>query len=250
MKTIVFLNLVFSIVATFCLSGCYSIYYAPNAQNVPMFIEKKEARISVAYCVTDDGTGYNSAQGVEIQSAYAVGNHFAIIANGFKAESSESDELYSSGIRNGSTSLIEMGAGYFKPLKKKKLILEIYGGLGSGRFKNRFIAETDTTKTVYSSVNFDRYFIQPSIGYSKPHFGVAFSLRLALLSYDKRPELGLSTSYFLAEPCFTIRAGWRSFKFQTQIQLSNNLTDRGFPQHHLNVNTGLCLILPVKRSTE
>src|SRR6187402_766769 len=132
MKTIILSNFFFSIIASICLSGCYSIYYAPNAQNVPMFREKKDARISAAYCVTDDGTGYNSLQGLEIQSAYAMGNHFAIMANGFIAESSESDELYSSGIRHGNTNLLEMGAGYFTPLTKKKLGIEIYGGMGSG----------------------------------------------------------------------------------------------------------------------
>lgn len=211
---------------------------------------KKETRVSAAYCLADDGTGYNSLQGFEIQSAYAAGKHFAIMINGLTAKSMESEDSYSLGIRHSKTYLIEAGAGYFKSLTAKKLTFEIYGGLGTGGFKNRFQAETDTSKVVYSSVSFKRYFIQPSIGRSSTHFGIAFSTRLALLDYDVNPELGLVTSYFLLEPCFTIRAGWKCVKFQTQILLSNNITDRDFPQHHLSVNTGVYLSLPVKKPIE
>lgn len=250
MKTRVFPRLCFSIVATVSLSGCYSIYYAPNAHNVPLFREKKEARFSAAYCVAEDGTGYNSVHGLEIQSAYAAGKNFAIMINDFTAQSMESDDSYSSGIRHGTTHLIEAGAGYFKPLARKKLTFEVYGGMGTGGFKNHFQAETDTSTTVYSSVNFKRYFIQPSIGRSSTHFGIAFSTRLALLNYNISPEVGLHRTYFLLEPCFTIRAGWKGVKFQTQILLSNNITDRDFPQHHLNVNTGIYLSLPLKKPIE
>lgn len=250
MKTPAILNLVLSIIMVTCLSGCYSLYYAPTAHNVPMFKEKNEARISAAYSIVSDGTGENPIEGFEIQSAFAAGKHFAIMVNGFKAHSTEDVESYSAGYRHQKVNLIEFGAGYFKPFHKNKLVVEAYGGLGVGQFKNRYIDEYDPSYTTNSSVNFKRIFVQPSIGYSSDYFGVAFSMRLALLKYDQKPEIDLGTSYFLVEPCFTIRAGWKGLKFQSQIQLSNNVTDPGFPQHRLNFNTGICLVLPVKKSIQ
>lgn len=233
-----------------CLSSCSSLYYAPNAQNVPVFKEKKEARISAAYYIADDGTGYNPIEGIEVQSAYAAGKHFAIMVNGFKARSVEDDEMYASGLRHQQAQLIELGAGYFKPFNKDKLVVEVYGGLGLGEFKNRFIISNDSTLTIHSSVNFKRYFIQPSIGYSSSHLSVAFSLRLAGLAYDEKPEIDLGKFYFLVEPCVTFRAGWKSVKFHSQLQLSNNLTDTNFPQHRISLNLGICLSLPAKKNSE
>lgn len=250
MKTPGILKLILSIIIATCLSGCYSLYYAPTAHNVPMFKEKNEVRISAAYSIVSDVIGDNPIEGFEFQSAYAAGKHFAIMVNGFKAQSTEDDESYSLGYRHQKANLAEFGAGYFKPFHKNKLVFEAYGGLGVGQFKNRYIDEYDSANTIFSSLNFKRFFVQPSIGYSSDYFALAFSMRLALLKYDQKPQIDLGTSYFLVEPCFTIRAGWKSLKFQSQLQLSNNVTDPGFPQHRLNFNTGICLILPVKKSIE
>ncbi|HOX81573.1 MAG TPA: hypothetical protein PLJ60_00120 [Chryseolinea sp.] len=250
MKTQTIVVQFISIIVSLSLNGCHSIYYAPNAQNVPIFKEKNEARISAAYSIADDATGYNPIQGFDIQGAFAAGKHFAIIANSFMAESNEDDELYASGIRHQNTMLNEVGAGYFKFFPEKKLTVETYGGMGLGNFKNHHVSKSDPLRILYSSVNFKRYFIQPSIGRSLRHFALAFSLRMSLLTYDQKPAIDLGTSYFLVEPCFTIRGGWKGFKFQTQIQLSNNLTDVDFPQHHISFNTGICITLPVKKSIQ
>jgi hypothetical protein len=248
MKTQTTSTLFISITIVICLSGCQSMYYyAPNAQNVPMFKEKNEVRISAAYCSVGDASD-DPIEGFEIQSAYAAGRHFAIMINASKAVSAETNSYVAE--KPQKTNMVEFGAGYFKPFHKDKLVVEAYGGFGGGKFENHYRDAYDPSYNINSLVHFKRLFFQPSIAFSSPYFGVAFSLRAALLLYDQKPEMYLSTSYFLVEPCFTVRAGWKGLKFQSQLQLSNNVTDPAFPQHHINFNTGICLTLPVKKTTE
>ena len=249
MKTPTTSNVFISVAIVVCLSGCQSMYYAPNAQNVPMFKEKNEVRISAAYSRTGELSDA-PIDGFEIQSAYAAGKHFALMMNGSKAVSTENTYAYDAGERHQKTNLIEFGAGYFKPFHKDKLVVEAYGGFGGGKFENHYKDENDPSYNINSIVHFKRLFVQPSIAFSMPYLGVAFSMRAALLLYDQKPEVSLNTSYFLVEPCFTIRAGWKGFKIQSQLQFSNNVTDPGFPQHHFNFNTGICLTLPVKKTAE
>ena len=68
MKTPTTSNVFISVAIVVCLSGCQSMYYAPNAQNVPMFKEKNEVRISAAYSRTGEISDA-PIDGLEIQSA-------------------------------------------------------------------------------------------------------------------------------------------------------------------------------------
>ena len=249
MKTRTTSNVFISVAIVVCLSGCQSMYYAPNAQNVPMFKEKNEMRVSAAYTRIGDGADV-PIDGFEIQSAYAIGKHFAIMANGSKAGGTGSSYSYDNGEKSQKTNLVEFGVGFFSPFHKDKLVFETYGGFGGGKIENHFKDASDPSYDINSIIHFNRLFIQPSIAFSSPYFGAAFSMRAAVLVYDQKPEISLGTSYFLVEPCFTIRAGWKGFKFQSQLQLSNNLTDLSFPQYHFNFNTGICLTLPVKKTAK
>jgi len=249
MKTSAALIPLIATMAILFLSGCSSLYYAPNAQNVPLFKDKNEARISAAYCFSEDGTGPHAIKGLEVQSAFAPGKHLGIMVNGATASSNGNINSQDETMGSQKSGFIEFGAGYFKAFSQDRLVVEAYGGFGGGRFENSF-TEGQNAPLINNSINYKRLFFQPSIGFSSQYVGAAFSLRLALLMYDQAPEPGLETSYILAEPCFTVRAGWQGFKFQTQILYSNNLTYFGFPQHHLNFNTGICLTIPAKKSIE
>jgi hypothetical protein len=62
-----------------CCTSCVHYYYAPNANNVPLFKEKNEERIQLQY------SGGNNYGGFDFQSAYAVGKHTAVQLNFFHA---------------------------------------------------------------------------------------------------------------------------------------------------------------------
>ena len=220
------------------LSSCSHYYYAPNSHNVPLFQEKKEARISVA------ASGGDEFEGIEVQSAYSITNNVGVMVNGFVVQPQEGSEW-------GKGNLIEAGIGFFKPLGKN-FVFETYGGFGQGSVTNKYRIGESTFK-------FSRYFVQPSIGFTTPWFDIAASVRICELSYLQldnnntnsldKAELDYikdNKTSLLFEPALTIRGGWKYIKGQMQVGLSQNLTNPDFQQEEFNVNIGVYFTIASK----
>jgi len=209
-------------------SSCVHYYYAPNSNNVPLFKEKNEGRIQASYASTATGGNTKDANGFELQSAYAVGNHTALQFNLFSASESEDDG-------SGSGTYVEAACGYFKPVDARRhWIFETYGGLGYGGVKNEFgggvIAKTSILKL----------FAQPSFGFTSKYFEMAFSSKLSLvnlgyissniskdnnpLDYDYVESLRGGKSYFLWEPGLMLRGGFKNVKLS--LQITNAIFDK------------------------
>ena len=232
---------------TFCLASillifnsCTHYYYAPNMHNVPLFQEEKEMRIAVAK------SGGDEFKGVEFQGAYSFTKNFGVMANGFFVNTQEGGEY-------GKGKLVELGAGYFKPLNKY-FVFETYGGFGWGKAENQYAPGFTST------ANFERYFIQPAIGFTSNWFDVAISSRICGLYYDKVDHNISSNSYeiedldyiedhtssYLFEPALTVRGGWKYVKVQLQLGYSHNLNNPELQQEKLNANIGLYFSLSDK----
>jgi hypothetical protein len=234
--SIAFKNVKF-VFAGLLLSSCGSVYYAPNTQNVTLFQEKGDAKLSVGI-----STGEDVQKAFELQSAYAITDHVGIMANFYRVKQDA-----------GGGTLIELGGGYFQPLADK-LVFETYGGISYAQvFNNR----DETTQLT----DFTRYFVQPAIGFTTNFFDVAFSTRFAVLNYHKVELQELPVTYqqglpfvhlssnrvqFLFEPALTLRAGWKNVKVQGQVGLSKNLADDNFDMDNLNFNIGLYISLSKK----
>lgn len=159
-------NLLAILLSTILLSSCSSIYM-PSVPNTPMLTTQGEIAAS-AHMSLKGNFNFNSA--------YAVTNHVAVIANG----SFMQNEATNKDVKNKS---VEIGAGYFNTFgPDNNRIIEIYGGFGSGKsdrlfrtFDNDVLIDTDNQKA-----NFDKKFIQ--INYSSKRrsnlrlFGVDFGL--------------------------------------------------------------------------
>jgi hypothetical protein len=98
----------------FIISDCTHYYYVPNVQNVPLFKEKNEVRLTLA-------AGEGEFQWGEIQAAYSVGKNIGIMANCHSATGNESIVNF----ERCSGSYFEGGAGYFKPQNKLTVFGEI-----------------------------------------------------------------------------------------------------------------------------
>lgn len=110
-------------------------------------------------------------------SAYAVSNHFALLANGayMDNESTKKDVKHK---------MIEFGGGYFNTFgPDNNRILEIYGGIGSGK-SDRLFRQFDDNKNLITidnhKANYDKKFIQVNYSSKKRDnlrlFGVNFGL--------------------------------------------------------------------------
>jgi hypothetical protein len=209
------------------LSSCTHYYYVPNTQNVPLFREKNEYRISAFY-----GGGDESSCG-EIQTAYSATEHLGLMANFMLARGgSSTDADYAKGY------CLEGAAGYFKPFGNQQ-VFEIYGGLGGGSQNHKYYSYNNQYEST-ADLSFLKVFIQPSFGMTFNAFDVAFSTRMTSMSFTNinnnindsyEHEILQSIqnkSHFFIEPAITLRVGWKNVKFQLQGQISKDLSNPTF----------------------
>jgi len=148
-------------------ASCSSIYM-PAVPNTPMLTTQGELAA---------GAHMSLKGNFNFNSAYAVSNHFAVIANGgyMKNDSRAKD------VKNKA---IEIGGGFFNTFgPDKNRIIEVYAGIGSGR-NERLFRELDEHKQVISTdfqeAKYDKQFIQVNYSSKKKDnvriFGVNFGL--------------------------------------------------------------------------
>ena len=213
---------------TLLSTSCVHYYYAPSSNNVPLFKEKGEARLQAQYtAVAVDAASDDDIGGFELQAAYAAGKHLGLQLNFMHAGYGDPD--YGSG--NGN--YIEAAAGYFKPLKNNKWIFETYGGIGRGSvksiYKNGFAKQDAATY-------FNKFFVQPSFGYSRKHFSFALSSKISMVGFgvssssltdEQFPDdhgyvesFKKSKTYIWLEPGYLIRGGFENFQVFIQATYS------------------------------
>ena len=151
----------------FTLASCSSIYI-PSVPNTPMLTTQGEIAA---------GAHMSLKGNFNFNSAYAVSNHVAVLANG-AIMSNERDK------RDIKHKMIEIGGGYFNTFgPDNNRILEIYGGIGSGRTE-RIFREFDRNDVLISTdlqeAKYDKKFIQVNYSSKKVDnlklFGVNFGL--------------------------------------------------------------------------
>ena len=143
------------------LSSCSSIY-TPSVPNTPMLSTQGEIAA---------GAHLSLKGNFNFNSAYAITNHFAVLANG-ATMNNENDK------KDIKHKMIEFGAGYFDTFgPDKNRILEIYAGFGSGK-SERLFREFD--KDDFQESKYDKKFIQVNYSSKKVDnlrlFGVDFGL--------------------------------------------------------------------------
>jgi hypothetical protein len=229
------------------LNGCSHYYYVANVQNVPLFKEKNEYRITAAY----GGGDVDESSFYELQGAYSVTNHIGIMSNFMYTKAGEVSE------RNyGKGTYFEGAIGYFGPIGRIG-VFEIYGGYGIGKQHHEY-SYYSGSYLGSADLSLNKIFLQPSLGLTFNAFDVAFSSRLCRLSFNridyqiaknsthnndwKIKEFNdmSSKSHLFVEPALTLRGGWKNVKVQYQllwsIYSSNPKMDFGEQTHH---NIGL-----------
>jgi hypothetical protein len=236
-------------------SSCVHYYYAPSSNNVPLFKEKNEGRIQAQYTTTGAQVDYDAADGFEIQTAYALGNHTALQLNFFHA--SEDDEDYGSGSGN----YIEAAYGYYKPFGKKRWVFETYAGLGLGGVTNVFKNGYDNYATEHAKTSITKFFVQPSIGFATKYFDAAFSSKFSIVNigfnsstlskennlydYEYVESLRNGKSYFFWEPGLLIRGGFKNIQAVMQIT-ETIISDDTQPISNASLSLGLVIPFKIK----
>jgi hypothetical protein len=236
------------ITAAVLFGSCSHYYYVPGAQNVPLFRDKNELRLSGSY-----GVGLET-EGINIQAAYALTDKIGIMTDFISAKGGNpSNHNYGKG------SYFDGAVGYFKPLDKFG-VFEIYAGLGRGDQYHEYGSFYNHQSTGYADLSFTKLFIQPSFGFTSDYFDIALSTRLSRIgfnilennisgntdSYNDLSALSDKRHLFL-EPGITLRAGWKSVKVQIQAVYSRYLNNpRLYIGEEYHISLGLYCTLGKK----
>lgn len=258
MKTMIKIQHALAVLALFSLlTGCMPCYYAPNAQNVPVFSEKGQGNGTFSFQFGPLSTGWN------VQGALALSDHIGIMGN-YNHYSGRDESVSWDGTDYSTkfkSNMGEIGLGYFYPFEGK-FVVEAYGGLGGSRINTDYERWNGDGS---SSVGTTSFFIQPSIGYYKKHVRLAFSTRFRLLNFrDVKYQTGsgsdpLENVDYLEnmpvqgffEPAFTFRAGGEKVKFQAQAGVSIIMSHAYDIEYDpMNFNVGIVFCLPGKKKSE
>ena len=241
-----YLNLtMFACCSVVTFSACNQHIYVPNTVNEPLLKEKHEFKGSVS------PSNY--------QAAFALTNHVAVMANGQYVydfldggNDEGSDVIVDSDTRGG---VIEGAVGYFTPLdQKKRMVFDVYGGYGKGSFKTLADAYQSSNNRVVNDyllrTHFNKYFIQPGIGFSHPVIEAAFTSRISLVKFHNlyagakafETDSAERSNYMsignkvlpLYEPAFTFRVGYKYVKFQMQLLFSLLINDEAYGGYNID----------------
>lgn len=166
--------------------------YSPSAQNVPVFTQKGDSKLSALYSTNWANRtvvfGENPySRGVDAQAAYAITNHWAVQANYFSRyeKNGQNYLINSKSLLKYKRHIMEGGLGYYASLKDE-VILQCFAGFGSGKFtlKDYTLDSTGVTSIHYHNASVHKYFIQPAIVYHPDkHASFAFSSRFSFVDY-------------------------------------------------------------------
>ena len=238
-------NLFIQILGISLIAQSCNIMYTPNMQNVPLLTEKNEVRATLGP--------------FDYQAAYAVTDNIGVMLNGQYHTRNTNTYDYTYGensLDNSKSSLIEGGVGYIGKLSENS-VFEVYGGYGGGK-NSTFDKYTDYTTGAFLrkesfSAKTNRFFIQPSIGFTNEYFDVAFSSRLLILNYSNIDTLNYTPlmlvdqkllnidkeSFVFIEPAITIRGGYKWVKFQAQMMYSYKYNSTPLSYMPLTVTFGI-----------
>jgi hypothetical protein len=221
-------------------------------QNVPLFNSRNQAHLMAGYRF-----GLYS-RGWDIQTAYSITDHLGIAANYNHFGAQYKDWEINTDIDDGHFrgDLFEFGLGYFIPITDK-FIFETYGGMGWGGVRNEF---SNYLSDLESKVNYNRYFVQPAIGWRHPKVSLALSTRLGMVHYTGYTQNDPNNQYgmydlmglehnpcWLLEPAFTFRGGGKVVKFQAQVCLSFDLNNEEFNYDPFSFSFGVVATLGGKK---
>ena len=228
-----------TVLLAFLLSSCTHYYYVANIQNIPLFKEKNEYRISGSVGSGDESTS------IEVQTAYSVTDKIGIMADYMSAKGGDvANHNYGSG------NSYEGAVGYYRPVGRFG-VFETYGGLGFSNQHHEYSSFYYNQNNGTSDLSSLKFYIQPSFGFTSKFFDIVVSTRFSALTFNIKSnnvpgnndlfnELnGLSTKvHYYIEPAVSIRAGWKYTKVQFQAVYSKNLVNEAIPvgeDYHLSI---------------
>lgn len=198
------------LIALVAMSACAPVYI-PNLRNSPMFTKGGEFQVSAQI-----GNGF------EAQSAFAISDHFGVIASYSLVDQSSSDEPEDYHRHR----IFEGGAGYF--INREDSFFEVFAGYGRGKGSTYDGFEFFGPQAVAATGEYERYFIQPAVGMNRGELDFSFVPRVSMVDFFQYSNEVTSTPIreepkFFFEPAIVGRGNFANnrmfFTFQAGVCL-------------------------------
>jgi hypothetical protein len=195
------------------LTACSSDYVA-NAVHSPQLDGKGEVRLGASM----KSNQFSQIPSFEPYAAWAVTDHFGIMANGSFSLGSETNA-------NGHTrrNFVEAGIGYSGKIATD-FHFEFFAGYGRGNIReDNEIIPADSSRAVYG-----RYFAQPAVSYRTQKTAIVLAPRLTYADFESSSA---GNSHFATlDPTLIFHFG-KQLVFVTELGYSMRLS-KGFNGHY------------------
>lgn len=208
------------------LQGCIPSVYLSDSVNTPNLTQKKDGSID----------GYLGIDHMELQGSCSPSSNIGIFANGYSTYNSSQ----SSGTDVTPSLFIEGAIGYYHPIRSSNIYFDLYGGGGTGErnYNGGTYLSGVTEPTMTMNTSYNKLFLQSSIYYKQNRIEFSISDQISDLYYNYmnvtvytfdfyHPIQGFTMpvqsqnyshlSLFDNNLAFTIKYGWKKFKFIAQV---------------------------------
>lgn len=180
--------ILFRVLACFIVLQACKIAYVPNTFNSPLLRNKGDAQLNVL----------SGSSGLEAQTAVAVTDNMGLMVNGqFQQDKKVENDIEVTEKRK----LVEGGIGYTKRFSDMG-IFEIYAGGGVGQVPANF---ENITWNGPPEITFNRWFIQPALGFFNDWLDFSVVNRLSLV------DIGPQKNWFY-EPGIVGKIGYKRIR--------------------------------------
>lgn len=160
--------LFFAIAGISCRTPRY--VYAPSAQNIPNLEQKNDAEVSVNVgpLMRIFGTSDNYSRALDLQSAWALSDHFALMfnyANRWELDKAFSHPVHDSSDLNYRRSFVEPAVGFYSRISPSGYVMfQVFGGAGFGYsdITDSYSDSSGFFKSYHNS-KITKVFLQPAI---------------------------------------------------------------------------------------
>lgn len=176
--------------------------YVPNVVNAPLLSNKAETQLGL----------YTGISGLDGQASVAITDNIGVMINSsYRNSVSDTSDKYHK------HTFVEGGIGYFTVLDKTTHF-SIFSGYGYGSVSVK--ATNILGNIIATDATYQRFFIQPELGFSTEVFELAFNPRFVLV--DMNPEYLQFTTIkkILVEPTLTTKIGYKYLYFTSQLGFS------------------------------
>lgn len=236
--------------------------YAPAAHNVPVLTAKGDGKIGAAYStsisgdrIEDDETVNNSVNGIDVQGAYALSDHWALQAAHMQRWERTTGGVDSVNIKYR-RNLTELGVGYYFPMNSNlNAWFQVFGGGGFGKFN---FTDSSVYGNYFHESDVLKFYVQPGFYFrSKGSFSVSIAVRGSFIKFNsiktnypssdldnyRLNQMGNKVKFFL-EPAVVSSFGFKNvpglrIEFQGGLSLLTAETPFDYRSQNFSIGTYL-----------